>query len=89
MVSTVVAPTVALPPGSLTGTYGGPTASVTVGVGVGANVLVGGSSDTISRQPSVSKAASGSASRWLRIDEPEFSTELAQPKSWPGTEACG
>jgi len=51
MVSTVVAPTVALPPGSLTGTYGGPTASVTVGVGVGANVLVGGSSDTISLQP--------------------------------------
>jgi hypothetical protein len=51
MVWTVVAPTVALPPGSLTGTYGGATASVTVGVGVGANVLVGGSSDTISLQP--------------------------------------
>ena len=51
MVSTVVAPTVALPPGSLTGTYGGATASVTVGVGVGANVLVGGSSDTIPLQP--------------------------------------
>jgi len=48
---TVVAPTVALPPGSLTGTYGGATASVTVGVGAGANVLVGGSSDTISLQP--------------------------------------
>jgi hypothetical protein len=51
MVWAVVAPTVALPPGSLTGTYGGATASVTVGVGVGANVLVGGSSDTISLQP--------------------------------------
>jgi len=51
MVWTVVAPTVALPPGSLTGTYGGATASVTVGFGVGANVLVGGSSDTISLQP--------------------------------------
>jgi len=49
IVWTVVAPTVALPPGSLTGTYG--TGSVTVGVGVGANVLVGGSSDTISLQP--------------------------------------
>src|SRR5208283_3938331 len=44
IVWTVVAPTVALPPGSLTGTYGGATASVTVGVGVGAN-------DTISLQP--------------------------------------
>jgi hypothetical protein len=51
IVWTVVAPTVALPPGSLTGTYGGATASVTVGVGVGANVLVGGSNNTISLQP--------------------------------------
>ena len=48
---TVVAPTVALPPGSLAGSYGGATASATVGVGIGANVLVGGSSDTISLQP--------------------------------------
>ena len=53
IVWTVVAPTVALPPGSLAGTYGGATASVTVGVGVGvgANVLVGGFNDTISLQP--------------------------------------
>ena len=51
IVWTVVAPTVALPPGSLTGTYGGATGSVTVGVGVGANVLMGGSSQTISLQP--------------------------------------
>ena len=51
IVWTVVAPTVAVPPGSLTGTYGGATASATVGIGVGANVLVGGSSQTISLQP--------------------------------------
>jgi len=51
IVWTVVAPTVAVPPGSLAGTYGGATASATIGVGVGANVLVGGSSDTISLQP--------------------------------------
>jgi len=51
IVWTVVAPTVALPPGSLTGSYGGATASATVGVGVGANVLVGGSNTTISLQP--------------------------------------
>ena len=51
IVWTVVAPTVALPPGSLTGTYGGATASPTIGVGVGANVLVGGSNDTVSLQP--------------------------------------
>jgi hypothetical protein len=47
----VVAPTVTLSPGSLTGTYGGATASVTLRVGVGANVLVGGSQNTISLQP--------------------------------------
>ena len=51
IVWTVVAPTVALPPGSLTGSYGGATATATVGVGVGANVLVGGSQNTISLQP--------------------------------------
>jgi hypothetical protein len=51
IVWSVIAPTVALPSGSLTGTYGGATASATIGVGVGANVLVGGSSDTISLQP--------------------------------------
>ena len=41
----------ALAPGSLSGDYGGATASATVGVGVGANVLVGGSSRQITLQP--------------------------------------
>src|SRR5476651_1315046 len=36
---------------ALTGEYGGVTASATVGVGVGANVLVGGSSKQITLQP--------------------------------------
>ena len=35
----------------LTGTYGGAAASATVGVGVGANALIGGSSNTIALQP--------------------------------------
>jgi hypothetical protein len=38
-------------PGAVAGTYGGATASATVGVGVGANVLVGGSSKQITLQP--------------------------------------
>jgi hypothetical protein len=38
-------------PGSLTGGYVGATASATVGVGVGANVLVGGGSGQITLQP--------------------------------------
>ena len=38
-------------PGSLAGSYGGATASATVGVGVGANVLLGGSNNQITLQP--------------------------------------
>ena len=40
-----------LQPGSLGGTYVGVTGSATVGVGVGANVLVGGFNDSVSLQP--------------------------------------
>ena len=45
------APTVNPAPGSLSGSYGGVTASGTVGIGVGANVLVGGSGNSIALQP--------------------------------------
>lgn len=38
-------------PGALAGSYAGPTASATVGVGVGANVLIGGSSKQVALQP--------------------------------------
>jgi hypothetical protein len=38
-------------PGALTGGYVGATASATVGVGVGANVLVGGGSGQVTLQP--------------------------------------
>ena len=45
------APTANVAPGSLAGTYAGATASATVGVGLGANVLVGGSGNSIALQP--------------------------------------
>lgn len=48
---TVVAPTAQLRPGDLAGTYGGATASATVGFGIGANALVGGSGNTVALQP--------------------------------------
>ncbi|HEX3952981.1 MAG TPA: DUF992 domain-containing protein [Stellaceae bacterium] len=51
MVWTVIAPTAALRPGDLAGHYGGATASATLAVGVGANVLVGGSNNSIALQP--------------------------------------
>src|SRR5690606_24103924 len=49
MVWTVFAPTQAF--GSLAGTYVGATAEATVAAGLGANVLVGGSSNTVALQP--------------------------------------
>ncbi len=47
----VVAPTANLAPGSLQGGYAGGTASATVGVGIGANALIGGSGNSIALQP--------------------------------------
>lgn len=47
----VFAPTRQLSPTALVGTYVGAAASATAGVGAGANVLVGGSNNTISLQP--------------------------------------
>ena len=37
--------------GALAGNYAGATASATVGVGAGANVLIGGSSQQVTLQP--------------------------------------
>jgi len=47
----VFAPTRVLGHGELAGNYVGAAASATVGVGVGANALVGGSGNTIALQP--------------------------------------
>jgi len=51
MIWTVFAPAFNLVPGALAGTYAGGTASVTVGLGVGASGLVGGSFNSIGLQP--------------------------------------
>lgn len=51
LVWSVIAPTANVAPGSLAGGYAGATASATVGIGVGANVLVGGSNKSIALQP--------------------------------------
>jgi len=47
----VIAPTTSLRHGALAGNYAGATASATAGVGVGANVLVGGLDRSITLQP--------------------------------------
>jgi hypothetical protein len=47
----VFAPTRRVGPGSLAGVYVGGSANATLGVGVGANALFGGSNTTISLQP--------------------------------------
>jgi hypothetical protein len=51
LVWTVLAPAASLAPGALAGSYAGGTASATVGVGVGANALIGGSNNSIALQP--------------------------------------
>lgn len=47
----VFAPTDRLGRGDLHGSYGGVTASATIGVGLGANALIGGSDHTLALQP--------------------------------------
>jgi len=47
----VLAPTTNLGQGALAGHYGGATASAAIGVGAGANVLVGGFNSSIALQP--------------------------------------
>jgi len=55
----VLAPTANLPPRSLNGNYGGVGAEATVGLGVGANALLGGSSRSIILQPLSVQAQKG------------------------------
>jgi Protein of unknown function (DUF992) len=70
----VLAPTANLRPGSLNGGYGGVSAEATVGLGVGANALIGGSNKGIILQPLSVTAqqglniAAGVASLQLRAD---------------------
>ncbi len=47
----VVAPAIQLAPGALAGSYGGVTGGAAVGIGAGANVLIGGFNKSISLQP--------------------------------------
>jgi hypothetical protein len=55
----VLASTAQLPARSLVGSYGGVSAEATVGVGVGANALIGGSSKSIVLQPLSVQAQQG------------------------------
>ena len=48
---TVLAPSSTTAPGALAGNYAGATASATVGVGAGANALIGGFNKSITLQP--------------------------------------
>ena len=55
----VLAPSRGIRRGDLAGNYVGAAASATVGVGVGANALIGGSSNTIALQPLSVQAQTG------------------------------
>lgn len=55
----VFAPSRGLPRGALAGSYGGISAEATLGVGLGANALLGGSRNTIALQPITVGAQTG------------------------------
>jgi|EndMetStandDraft_4_1072995.scaffolds.fasta_scaffold28672_2 hypothetical protein len=55
----VFAPTRGIQRGDLAGSYVGASASATVGIGVGANALIGGSNNTIAFQPLSGQAQTG------------------------------
>jgi hypothetical protein len=89
----VFAPTGELKPGSLAGRYGGVTAGAAVGVGLGANALVGGSGNHIGLQPiSISgktglNVAAGIAGLTLRFIPPPTTKEPAAEGAAPPTKA--
>jgi hypothetical protein len=55
----VFAPTAVIHPGDLAGNYGGVQGNASVGLGVGANALVGGSNNTFALQPVSAEAQTG------------------------------
>ncbi len=55
----VFAPTGVIHPGDLAGNYGGVQGNASVGVGLGANALVGGSNNSIALQPVSAEAQTG------------------------------
>jgi hypothetical protein len=55
----VFAPTAIIHPGDLAGSYGGVQAGATVGLGVGANAMVGGSNNSFALQPVSTQGQSG------------------------------
>ena len=55
----VFAPTGLIHPGDLAGNYGGVQGNASVGVGLGANALVGGSNNSIALQPVSAEAQTG------------------------------
>ncbi len=59
IVWTVLAPSTDIPSGALQGNYGGVSAEATVGLGVGANALLGGSGNSIALQPVSVQAQQG------------------------------
>ncbi len=55
----VLAPTQQIGPGDLRGNYAGVSANAAIGVGIGANALLGGSNNTIALQPVSVQAQTG------------------------------
>jgi hypothetical protein len=77
----VFAPTGVLHPGDLAGTYGGVQGNASVGIGLGANALVGGSNNSIALQPVSAEAQTGlNVSAGLTDLELRSADRLASPR---------
>ncbi|HEY6579371.1 MAG TPA: DUF992 domain-containing protein [Rhizomicrobium sp.] len=82
----VVAPRTDLAPGALAGQYAGATASVTAGVGFGANALIGGIEHSVALQPLSMEGntglnlAAGLGAINLRFVSPDRDSEAPPPE---------
>jgi hypothetical protein len=77
----VFAPTGVIHPGDLAGNYGGVQGNASVGVGLGANALVGGSNNSIALQPVSAEAQTGlNVSAGLTDLELQSADRLVSPR---------
>lgn len=75
----VFAPTGVLRPGDLAGSYGGVQGNASIGVGVGANALIGGSNNTFALQPVSAEGQVG-----LNVSAGVTGLELSAVQGGPG-----
>lgn len=88
MAWTVLASTSDLPPAELSGSYGGVDADASLGLGAGAKILVGGSSQTVSLQP-LSLQGQAGVNVAVGLVELDLKPQFGAAQVWTTTVAPG